>query len=185
LCEDEYLGRLCILCERVRPNEALGGKGRHARFCRKCRQLPREQQDRLLHEREILGFLSQSHISHKNVTRLRTLAGSADARLAGLATLVRDVATVAPYRRRRIRTLAGQRRDLLKRMEVARLRLRVSVQPAKHQQAETAFQFAPLLHRTHPCHAMRVKRFPWSLRTMLWSNEALLVTFVARSSNRS
>jgi hypothetical protein len=35
--------------------------------------------------------------------------------------LVRDVATVAPYRRRRIRTLARQRRDLLKRMEVARL----------------------------------------------------------------
>jgi sugar phosphate isomerase/epimerase len=115
------LGRFCILCEHIRPNEAFGGKGRRARICRKCRRLPREQQDRLLHEREILGFLGQSHISHKNVARLRALAGSANAHIAGLATLVRDVATVAPHRRRRIRTLARQRRDLLKRMEVARL----------------------------------------------------------------
>jgi hypothetical protein len=115
------VGRFCILCEHLRPNEAFGRKGRRAHICRKCRQLPREQQDRLLHEREILGFLSQSHISHKNVTRLRALAGSADAHIADLATLVRDVATVAPYRRSRIRTLARQRRDLLKRMEVARL----------------------------------------------------------------
>ena len=68
-----------------------------------------------------LGFLGQSPISDKNVARLRALAGSADARIAGLATLLRDVATVAPYRRRRIRTLARQRRDLLKRMEVAQL----------------------------------------------------------------
>ena len=115
------MGRFCILCEHIRPNEAFGGKGRRARICRKCRQLPREQQDRLLHEREILGFRGQSHISDKNVARLRALAGSADARIAGLATLVRDVATVAPYRRPRIRTLARQRRDLLKRMEVKRL----------------------------------------------------------------
>lgn len=115
------MDRFCLLCEHIRPNEAFGGKGWRARICRKCRQLPREQQDRLLHEREILGFLGQSHISDKNVARLRALAGSADARIAGLATLVRDVAAVAPYRRRRIRTLARQRRDLLKRMEVARL----------------------------------------------------------------
>ena len=115
------MGRFCILCEHIRPNEASGGKGRRARICRKCRRLPREQHDRLLHEREILGFLGQSHISHKNVARLRALAGSANAHIAGLATLVRDVAAVAPYRRRRIRTLARQRRDLLKRKEVARL----------------------------------------------------------------
>ena len=65
------------------------------------------------------------------------------------------------------------------------IRLRVCVQPANHQQAETAFQFAPLLHRTHRCHAMRVKHFPWSLRTMLRANEALLATFVGRSSHWS
>ena len=55
LSEDRDLGRFCILCERVRPNEAFGGKGRRARICRQCRRLPRDQQDALLHEREILG----------------------------------------------------------------------------------------------------------------------------------
>jgi hypothetical protein len=40
------------------------------------------------------------------------------------------------------------------------IRLRVSVQPANHQQAETAFQFAPRLHRTHRYHAMRGETIP-------------------------
>lgn len=53
LSEDRDLGRFCILCERVRPNEAFGGKSRRARICRQCRRLPR---DALLHEREILGW---------------------------------------------------------------------------------------------------------------------------------
>jgi sugar phosphate isomerase/epimerase len=115
------LSRFSIVCERARPNEAFGGKGRRARICRKCRRLPRAQQDALLHEREILGFLGQSHISDKDTARLRALTASADARVASLATLARDVATIAPYRRRRIHTLVRQRRDLLKRMEDAGL----------------------------------------------------------------
>jgi hypothetical protein len=115
------VGGFCILCERVRPNEAFGGKGRRVRICRKCRRLPREQQDALLHEREILGFLRQSHVSDRNCKRLRVLAGSVHPRIAALAALVLDVAAVAPYRRPRIRTLARQRRDLLKRIEDAGL----------------------------------------------------------------
>ena len=58
---------------------------RRARICRKRRQLPREQQDRLLDEREILGFLGQSR------TGMSRGAGKfCDARLADLATLVPD-----------------------------------------------------------------------------------------------
>lgn len=104
-----------------RPNEAFGGKGRRARICRKCRRLPRDRQDALLHEREILGFLRQSHVSSQNRERLSALTGSANPRIAGLAALVLDAAAVAPYRGPRIRTLARQRRDLLKRMEDAGL----------------------------------------------------------------
>ena len=116
------MGRYCILCDRVRPSEAFGGgKDRRARICAKCRCLSRDQQNALLHEREILGFLSQSHISDTNAGRLRVLAGSANPRIARLAALVLDVAAFAPYRRRRIRALARQRRDLLKRMEDAGL----------------------------------------------------------------
>jgi hypothetical protein len=70
------MGRFCILCARIRPNETFGGKGERARICRKCRSLPREKQDALKHEHEILGFLAQSHVSDKNIARLRTLAQS-------------------------------------------------------------------------------------------------------------
>jgi hypothetical protein len=73
------------------------------------------------HEREIHGFLEQSHISERNVRRLRTLAQSSDVRIAPLAALMLEVALIAPYRRRRIRTVARQRRDLLKQLEQAGL----------------------------------------------------------------
>jgi sugar phosphate isomerase/epimerase len=105
----------------MRPNEAFGGKGRRARICRKCRRMPREKQDALLREREILGFLEQSHISAKNLGRLRTLARSDNYRIVDLAVLVLDVGVATPYRRRRIRILAREHRDILKRMEAAGL----------------------------------------------------------------
>ena len=119
------MGRFCILCESIRPNEAFGGKGERARICRKCRRMPREKQDALKHEREIHGFLEQSHISERNVARLRALASSRNTRIADLAALVLEVAIVTPYRRRRIRTLARQRRELLARMEQAGLSLQL------------------------------------------------------------
>jgi hypothetical protein len=50
----------------------------------------------LKHEHEILGFLEQSRISEKNVTRLRTLARLENARIADLASLVLEVAVVTP-----------------------------------------------------------------------------------------
>jgi hypothetical protein len=115
------MGRFCILCGRTRPNEAFGGKGRRARTCSKCRAMPREKQDALLQEREIRRYLEQSRISEKNLSRLRTLARSNNTRIAELAAVVLEVASVAPYRRRRIGTLARERRDVLKRMEEAGL----------------------------------------------------------------
>jgi hypothetical protein len=106
----------------VRPNEFFGGKGERARICRKCRRLPRETREALLQEREIVGFLErQSHISERNLSRLRTLARSGDARIADLARIVSEVARVAPYRRHRMRTLARERRELLTRMGEAGL----------------------------------------------------------------
>jgi hypothetical protein len=87
--------------------------------------MPREKQDALLHEREIRGFLEQSRISEKNLPRLRTLARSKNARIAELAAVVLEAASVAPYRRRRIGTLARERRDVLKRMEEAGLIWRI------------------------------------------------------------
>ena len=85
--------------------------------------MPREKQDTLLQEREIHGFLEQSRISEKNIARLRVLARSKHHAVSGLASLVADIAQAAPYRRRRIKTLARERRDILKRMEIAGLLL--------------------------------------------------------------
>jgi hypothetical protein len=115
------MGRLCILCDSIRSNEAFGGKGERARICPKCRRMPREKRNALMHEREIRGFVEQSHISQKNIARLQALASSSNTRIANLAALVLEVALLTPYRRRRIRTLAGQRRDMLARMELAGL----------------------------------------------------------------
>jgi hypothetical protein len=111
------MGRFCILCAAIRPNEAFGGKGRRARICRKCRRLPREQQAALLNENEMHGFLEQSHISKKNVARLRTLAQSDNERIAKLAAVMLEVARFAPYRHHRTRNLARERHDVLRRME--------------------------------------------------------------------
>jgi hypothetical protein len=83
--------------------------------------MPRAKRDALKHSQEIHGFLEQSHISKKNVSRLRALASSKDTRIAGLAALLLEVAKSTPYRRHRIRTLARQHRDVLKRMEEAGL----------------------------------------------------------------
>jgi hypothetical protein len=111
------MGRFCILCACVRPNEAFGGKGERARICRWCRRLPRTKRDALQCGQEIVSILEQSHVSDKNLARLRALASAPDAFIANLAAVVLDVSVVTPYRRRRFRILARQRRDLLKRME--------------------------------------------------------------------
>lgn len=111
------MGRFCILCARKRPNEAFGGKGERSRICRWCRRLPRTQRNALKSEHEILDFLEQSHVSDKNLARLRALKASPDSRISSLAAVVLDVAVATPYRRRRFRILARQRRDLLTRME--------------------------------------------------------------------
>ena len=68
-------------------------------------------------EHEILDFLEQSHVSDKNLARLRALKASPDSRISSLAAVVLDVAVATPYRRRRFRILARQRRDLQTRME--------------------------------------------------------------------
>jgi hypothetical protein len=83
--------------------------------------MPREKRDAVLHEREILGFLEQSHISTKNLVRLRVLGRFENTRIAELARLVLDVGAATPYRRRRIRILARERRDVLNRIEEAGL----------------------------------------------------------------
>jgi len=68
-------------------------------------------------EREIFGYLKQSHISNKNVKRLELLVKSESENIAKLADIVLEVANVKPYKKRRLKVLARERRDLLKKLE--------------------------------------------------------------------
>jgi uncharacterized protein (DUF4415 family) len=78
--------------------------------------MPKEKRDAIEEQEEIFGFLKQSHISEKNVARLKTLAASANSQTAELAGIVLEVAWVKPYKRRRLKVLARERKDLLQKL---------------------------------------------------------------------
>jgi len=68
-------------------------------------------------QEEMAGFLlDQSHISGKNLDRLKILASSGNRKTAELAELVLGVARLAPYRKRRNKILAAQDKALLARL---------------------------------------------------------------------
>ena len=79
--------------------------------------MPKEKRENIEQEDEIFGFLKQSHISEKNVARLETLASSENHRIGELATIVLEVAQVKPHKKRRLKVLAKERRDLLEKLE--------------------------------------------------------------------
>ena len=107
----------CRICHCLRPNEAFSGKGHQIHICKRCARLPKEEREKILFEDEIFKFLKQSHISEQNVSRLRTLAASPYERIAGLAEIVLEVAEIKPYKKKRLKELAGKRRDLLQKLE--------------------------------------------------------------------
>jgi hypothetical protein len=66
---------------------------------------------------EIAGFLSQSNISEKNLARLEALVTSENSEIARLAEVVLAIGEAHPYKRKRFRFLANERRDLLDQLE--------------------------------------------------------------------
>jgi len=79
--------------------------------------MPREERDAVVQEDEIYGFLTQSHISAQNASRLKTLSSSANPKIAELASIVLEVARVTPQKKRRLKILAKERKDLLWKLE--------------------------------------------------------------------
>ena len=86
-------------------------------ICKKCAARPKEEREKIEQEDEIFGYLGQSHISEKNVSRLKKLAISPTERVAELACIVLEVAEIRPYKKKRLRELAKTRRDLLQKLE--------------------------------------------------------------------
>ncbi len=83
--------------------------------------MPREKRESIEQKDEIFGFVKQSHISEKNVARLKTLASSSNPEIAEIAAIVLEVSRIKPYKRRRLKVLARERRDLLEKLEEAGL----------------------------------------------------------------
>ena len=79
--------------------------------------MPKEKRDAIDQGNEIFGYLKQSHISEKNLSRLKILSASDNPRIATLANIVIEVAQAKPYKKRRLKFLARERRDLLQKLE--------------------------------------------------------------------
>lgn len=110
-------GHYCRICGNRRPNEAFSGKGHRIHVCKKCARLPKEKREEIEQKDEIFNYLRQSHISEKNVSRLKNLAVSPNEGIAELAEIVLEVAEVRPYKKRRLKELARKRRDLLHKLD--------------------------------------------------------------------
>ena len=75
--------------------------------------MPKKELESIEQKDEIFNFLRQSHISDKNISRLELLQGSEDKEVSHLAGIVLEVAKVKPYKKKRLKHLARERRDLL------------------------------------------------------------------------
>jgi ribosome-binding protein aMBF1 (putative translation factor) len=110
-------GHYCRIGGRRRPNEEFSRRGHQIHVCKDCARMPKEEREAIEQEEEIFQYLRQSHISNKNIARLEELAGSSKERIAEHAALVLEIARIKPYKRKRLKTLARTRRDLLMKLE--------------------------------------------------------------------
>jgi len=112
-----YSGHYCRICSTIKPNEKFSNKGHRNHICKECSRKPKVEINEIDMEQEIFGYLKQSHISDKNVKRLKLLVNSESDKIAELANIVLEVANVKPYKKRRLKVLARERRDLLEKLE--------------------------------------------------------------------
>jgi hypothetical protein len=107
----------CRICGCRKPNEAFSGNGHKIHVCKACSRAPSVERNSIEQKDEIFNFLKQSHISQKNVSRLEQLLSSEDEEVLVLAGIVLEVAKVTPYKKRRLKVLARERRDLLEQLD--------------------------------------------------------------------
>ena len=111
------MGHYCRICGRYRPNEQFTGKGHREHVCKKCSHLPVEKRQAIEQKDEIAGYLTQSNISKKNLARLKKLAKSSDEEISRWAALVLAIGKVHPRKRKRLKYLARERKDLMAQLE--------------------------------------------------------------------
>lgn len=106
------MGHYCRICGCNKPNEKFSGKGHKNHICKECSIKPKDEIDAIEQEDEIFGFMSQSNISKKNIARLNKLKLSSNKRIAELASITLEVAMVKPHKKRRLKVLAKEHREL-------------------------------------------------------------------------
>jgi ribosome-binding protein aMBF1 (putative translation factor) len=111
------MGHYCRICGRERPNEQFSGKSHKIHVCKRCQAKPKTERRATEDQDDIFGFLKQSHISEKNVTRLGQMAKSDNPQVASLAAIVLEVARITPYKTRRLKFLAQRHPKLLRKLE--------------------------------------------------------------------
>ena len=115
------MGHYCRICRRERANEQFSGKGHRIHVCKRCRAKPKTERRAIEDQDDIFRFLKQSHISEKNVLRLRQMEKSDNPQVASLAEIVLEVARLKPYKTRRLKFLARKHPELLRKLEVTGL----------------------------------------------------------------
>jgi len=107
------MGHYCKICGQSRPNEKFSGKGHKKHICKDCAKSPNEEISATEQMGEIFDYLSQSHISSKNISRLSKLSNSSFPEVAEYAEIVLEVGKVKPHKRGRLKFLAKKHRSLL------------------------------------------------------------------------
>jgi hypothetical protein len=119
--EEIGMGLYCRICGRRRPNEQFSGKGHAIHVCKRRQAMPKTERQVIENMDQIFRFMSQSHISEKNVARLEQMMKSENPQVASLAAIVLKVARVKPYRTRRLKFLAQRHPELIQELEDAGL----------------------------------------------------------------
>lgn len=110
------MGHYCKICGSIKPNEKFSGKGHKNHICKECSKKPLEEKNIILQEEEIFGYLKQSNISKKNITRLKKLILSENKEISKNANIVFEITQIKPHKQRRLKFLAQNRRDLLQKL---------------------------------------------------------------------
>lgn len=79
--------------------------------------MPKKERDAIEQSETVFNYLRQSHISERNIEHLEQLVESENENIAELANIVLGVARVKPYKKKRLRVLARERRDLLEKLD--------------------------------------------------------------------
>ena len=111
------MGHWCRICGRTRPNEKFSGKGHKNHICKECSRKPKAEIDESDQTEEIFNYLKQSNISKKNIARLEKLVCSQNQKISELANIVLEVARIKPHKRRRLKFLAKENKELFLKLE--------------------------------------------------------------------